>query len=151
MGVGVTYSFKDLVGSLINSAFGVSIPLTAGNVGFGKVTIVMDTERTEHAVAADGTVMPSYLAGDNGKAMFEIQQTSALHHRLLALYNLCVNAANNDDVGGWAATEIVFRTVLDGALHTLTGVSFGKLGDKPYEARGQNVTWTLWAANVVNM
>ena len=69
MGVGVTYSFKDLVGVLVNPVFGVSIPLTGGNIGLGQVTITMTTERTTHDVAADSTVMPSYVAGDNGTGL----------------------------------------------------------------------------------
>jgi hypothetical protein len=150
MSVGVTYSFKDLVGTLTNSVFGVSLPLTGGNLGLGSVTITMATERTVHEVAADGTVMPSYVAGANGEISLEVQQTSPLHHELLNLYNLCVQAANQDDVSGWAATALAFRTLLDGATHLLSGVSFSKIPDKPYHAHGQNVTWRLMAANVVN-
>ena len=149
-GVGVTYSFKDLTGVLTNSVFGVSFPLTGGNVGLGQVTITMNTERTIHDVAADGTVMPTYAAGDNGTAAIEVQQTSALHHQLLSLYNQAVTAASNDDVSGWAATSISFRTLLDGSTHVLSGVSFGKIPDKPYAAHGQKITWQLMAANVVN-
>ena len=151
MGIGVTYSFKDLTGVLTNPTFGVTIPLTGGNVGFGSMTITMTTERTVHDVAADGTVMGSYIAGDNGAVDLEIQQTSTLHHQLLALYNLCVTAANNEDVSGWLSTNISFRTILDGSVHVLSGVSFGKIPDKPYQAAGQKVRWALLAANVVNL
>jgi hypothetical protein len=151
MGIGRTYSFKDLVGVLTNSVFGVTIPLTGGNIGFGSMTITMATERTVHDVAADGTVMGSYIAGDNGTVDMEIQQTSPLHHELLALYNLCVTAANNEDVSGWLSTNISFRTILDGSTHVLTGVSFGKIPVKPYQAAGQKVRWALMAANVVNL
>ena len=150
MGIGPTYSFKDLVGVLTNTEFGVSIPLTGGNVGFGQLTISMATERTAHDVAADGTVMPSYMAGDNGTVSLEIQQTSPLHHALLGLYNLAVLAANNDDVSGWAATNISFRTLNDGSTHILNGCSFNKLPDKPYHAQGQKINWSFMAANVIN-
>ena len=149
--LGVTYSFKDLTGVLTNPTFGVTIPLTGGNVGFGSMTITMATERTAHDTAADGTVMASYLAGDSGAVDLEIQQTSPLHHELLALYNLCVTAANNEDVSGWLSTNISFRTILDGSVHVLSGVSFGKIPDKPYQAAGQKVRWALMAANVVNL
>ena len=146
-----TYSFKDLTGVLTNPTFGVTIPLTGGNVGFGSMTITMTTERTVHDVASDGSVMGSYIAGDNGAVDLEIQQTSTLHHQLLALYNLCVTAANNEDVSGWLSTNISFRTILDGSVHVLSGVSFGKIPDKPYQASGQKVRWALMAANVVNL
>ena len=150
MGQGNTYSFKDLVGTLSNPVFGVSFPLTGGNIGMGRVTITMSTERTAHDVAADGTVMPSYAAGDNGTASLEIQQTSALHHQLLDLYNQAKTAADNDDVSGWAATSISFRTLLDGSTHVLSGVSFGKIPDKPYEAHGTKLTWNLMACDIQN-
>jgi hypothetical protein len=150
MGLGVTYSFKDLVGALTNAVFGVSFPLSGGNVGFGAMTITMSTERTTHDVAADGTVMLSYIAGDNGDVAIEVQQTSPLHHALLSLYNQCVTAANNDDVSGWGSTSISFRTLLDGSTHLATGVSFGKIPDKPYQAQGQKITWRLMAANIIN-
>jgi len=150
MGLGNTYSFKSLVGVLTNSAFGVSIPLTGGNVGFGQMTVTMTTERTAHDVASDGTVMVSYLAGDNGDCAIEVQESSVLHSALLSLYNQAITAANNDDVSGWAATTISFRMLTDGTSHVLSGVSFGKIPDKPYQASGQKVTWRLMAANVVN-
>jgi hypothetical protein len=149
--VGVTYSFKDLTGVITNSVFGASILLSGGNVGFGELTITMTTERTAQDVAADGTVMPSYLAGDNGTVAINVQQTSGLHHDLLDLYNQCVTAANNDDVSGWASTNMSFRTILDGSIHVLSGVSFGKIPDKPYHAAGQRIVWNLMAANIVNM
>jgi len=147
---GITYSFKSLTGVLTNAAFGVSIPLTGGNIGVGSFTIRMSTTRTTHDVAADGTVMPSYVAGDNGEIDIQVQETSVIHRALLNLYNLCVLAANNDDVSGWAATAISFVLLVDGSTHTLTGCSFDKIPDKPYEASGQKMTWKLMAANIVN-
>lgn len=150
MGVGTTYSFKSLVGQLQNAAFGVTLALTGGNIGVGDITITMATERTVHDVAADGTVMPSYVAGDNGAVAVNVQETSSLHTALLSLYNLAVNAANNDDVSGWAATTINFRFLIDGSQHLLSGVSFAKVPDKPYQAHGQRITWNLMAANIIN-
>lgn len=151
MGQGTTYSFKSLTGVLTNPVFGVTIPLTGGNIGAGSFTIRMSTTRTTHDVAADGTVMPSYVAGDNGEVDINVQETSVLHKALLSLYNLCVLAANNDDVTGWAATAISFALLIDGSTHVLTGCSFDKIPDKPYEAAGQRITWKLMAANIVNL
>ena len=151
MGLGVTYSFKSLVGVLVNPAFGVTIPLTGGNIGVGSITIRMATTRTTHDVAADGTVMPSYIAGNNGDIDIQVQETSVIHRALLSLYNLAVLAANNDDVFGWAATSISFTLLIDGSTHLATGVSFEKIPDKPYEASGQKITWKLMAANIENL
>lgn len=151
MAQGATYSFKALVGVLVNAIFGVTIPLTGGSIGAGAFRVRMATERTVHDVAADGTVMVSYVAGDNGSVEVECQESSVLHQQLLALYNLALLAANNDDVSGWAATVISFRMLTDGSQHLFSGVSFQKFPDKPYEAHGQKVTWNLMAANVVNL
>ena len=148
---GNTYSFKDLTGVLTNPVFGVSIPLTGGNIGMGSITIAMTTERTVHDVSADGTVMGSYIAGNNGTIDIEVQQTSTIHHQLLALYNQAIIAANNEDVSGWMATNISFRAILDGSVHILSGVSFGKIPDKPYQAAGQKIRWALLAADSISM
>jgi len=150
MGQGATYSFKSLTGVLTNTVFGVTIPLTGGNIGAGKFVVRMLTERTSQDIAADGTVMTSYEAGDNGELEIEAQESSILHQQLLALYNLAVLAANNDDVSGWAATTIQFRMLTDNSQHLFSGVGFRKIPDKPYEAKGLRVTWNLLAANVVN-
>lgn len=150
MSLGNTYSFKDLVGSIVNPAVGFTQLLSGGGVGFGAVRIIMTTDRTTHDIAADGTVMPSYLAGDNGVVEIEIQQTSPLHKAILGLYNACVVAANADDLAPWAATQITFRTLLDGSFHSATGCSFEKIPDKPYQAQGQKMTWRIMSANIVN-
>lgn len=151
MAVGTTYSFKSLVGVLVNPVYAVTIPLAGGNIGVGEITIRMTTERTTHDVAADGTVMPSYIAGDNGEIDIAVQETSAVHTALLALYNLCVLGANNYDVLGWAATSISFTFLIDGSTHVATGVSFRKVPDKPYAAQGQRITWSLMAASITNL
>jgi hypothetical protein len=148
MSQGITYSFKSLVGVLKNSIVGVVIPLTGGNIGLGGITIRMTTSRTVHDVAADGTVMPSYVAGANGEVDIEVQETSILHKALLTLYNALVLQADLDDILGWAATSISFALLIDGSVHTLTGVSFDKIPDKPYQAAGQKMTWKLLAANI---
>ncbi len=151
MAQGATYSFKALVGVLVNPWFATTVPLTGGNIGAGQFTIRMAQERTYHDVAADGTVMVTYAAGNNGEVDIEVQESSLLHQELLSLYNLAVLAADNDDVTGWAATTISFRMLTDGSQHILNGVSFKKIPDKPYQAQGQKITWSLMAADIVNM
>jgi hypothetical protein len=144
--VQTTYSFKDLVGVLDNPLLGVPFNIAGGNLGTGQITIRMLTARTELDTAADGVVMPSYVAGDSAEITIECQQTSSLHHALLGLYNLTQIAASAGDLAAWAATIIALRTVLDGSGHNLSGVAFQKVPDKAYAAKGQNVTWTLMAA-----
>jgi hypothetical protein len=150
MALGNIYSFKALTGVLTNTVFGTTVLLTGGNIGAGQFTIKMTTDRTVHDVAADGTVMPSYISGNNGEVDIEVQESSILHRALLALYNQAVLAAEGDDVSGWAATSISFRMLTDGSQHVLSGCSFKKVPDKPYQASGQKITWTLPAADVQN-
>ena len=148
--VQTTYSFKDLVGVITSPLLGSPYQLVGGNIGNGSITIRMLTQRTEHEVAADGTVMPSYVSGANAEVTVEVQQTSELHHLLLSLYNQITTAAEGGDVSNWATLLISLRTILDGSAHTLSGLSFQKIPDKPYAPKGQNINWVLMAANAVN-
>lgn len=144
-----TYSFKDLTGVLSNPLLGTPIQLVGGNIGLGEITIRMLTERTDLLTGTDGVVMVTYVPGSSGEVTIQMQQTSQLHHDLLDLYNTLQAAADEGDVSNWAATVINLRTILDGSGHLLSGVGFQKITDKPYAARGQNVTWTFLAADVV--
>jgi hypothetical protein len=146
--VQTTYSFKDLVGVLNSPFLGAPLQLVGGFIGNGEISIRMTTNRTEHETGTDGTVMPSYVAGDAGEITIQMQQTSRLHHALMSLFNQAITAANIGDIANWASMQISLRTIFDGSGHDLFGVSFQKIPDKPYAARGQNVTWTLMAANV---
>lgn len=142
------YSFKDSSGGFADPDAG---PFAfAGQIGVGKFTVAMARERTAHNVAADGDVMVSYIADDSGSVDIEVQQTSALHKFLLNWLNLKITRANNGDVSTWAAATLSIRNITTGTSHTLTGISPGKMPDMPYEAQGQNVTWHLPAANVIN-
>ena len=100
---------------------------------------------------ADGTIMPSYIAGANGDVDIEVQEVSILHKALLSLYNTLVLQADGADILGWAATSISFALLIDGSTHVLTGVSFDKIPDKPYQAAGQKITWKLMATNIVQI
>jgi hypothetical protein len=144
--VNATYSFKDLSGVLRNPSLGSPIQLSGGFLGSDSISIRNLTTRTELLTAADGTVMPSYVPGDSAEIIISVQQTSALHHALIALFNALKVAADNGDVSGWANTSISLRTLADGSFHNLIGVGFDKIADKPYQAHGQNVTWTLRAS-----
>ena len=148
--VNSTYSFKDVVGRLDNPALGTGFTIVGGNIGNGTITIRMLTDRTELETAADGTVMPSYIAGESGEITIEMQQTSALHHALLSLYNTLATAASDGDISNWAGTVLNLRTILDGSGHLATGVGFRKVTDKAYAAKGQNVTWSFMCSSIVN-
>lgn len=144
-----TYSFKDLTGAFVHPIAGTYI-LGGGNIGMGQITISMAQDRTVQDVAADGSVMTSYIAGDNGSCSLEVQQTSDLHDFLVNWFNVCKTLADNGDIANWASAQISIRNIVDGSVHTLSGVSPGKMPDKVYQSQGQKITWVLPAANVIN-
>lgn len=148
--VQTTYSFKDLTGVLSSPLLDGPLQIVGGNIGVGQIAIRMLTQRTEHEVAADGVVMPSYVPGSNAEVTVEVQQTSALHKALLALYNASIAAADGGDVSNWVAATLSLRTTLDGSGHFLQGLSFQKTPDKTYAARGGQVSWVLMSAYTVN-
>lgn len=144
-----TYSFKDLTGAFVHPLVGSYI-LGGGNIGLGQLTIAMTQDRTVQDVASDGSVMVSYMPGDNGTISVEVQQTSDLHNFLLNWFNACKTAADLGDVFNWAAAAISIRNIIDGSTHTAIGVSPGKMPDKTYTAQGGKITWTLPAAKIIN-
>lgn len=149
--ISTTYSFVDTAGSLTNPILGNSPIVFAGEIGMGQFEVEMITPRTVHDVAADGTVMPSYIAGDNGRVTVQVQQTSILHKELLSLYNDLLVAAAGGDVSNWANSTLSLRNTVDGSQHLCTGVSFEKVPNKVYTAEGQKITWPLMSASIQNI
>lgn len=147
--VGNTYSFKDLVGVLTNPVI-TPLQIVGGNIGLGNISIRMLTQRAEFESGADGVVMPSYIPGRSGELTIEVQQTSDLHHALLNLFNNLSNAADGGDLSNTFATVLSLRTILDGSGHLCSGCFFKQIPDKPYASKGQNVTWTVMSADIVN-
>jgi hypothetical protein len=110
----------------------------------GSITTSMATTKTVHEVAADGRVMPSKIAGENGTIVLQIQQTSDLNRWLKKWYNY-INSADSSE---WANTNITIKSNNLGDNTVCTGVSPEKLADKPYQAQGQMITWNLMATNI---
>jgi len=136
-----TYSFKDLTG-VIAHPYATAFKLVGA--GIGEIQIVMTTDRTQHDIAADGSVMVSKIEAFNGTIKISCQQTSDLHKFLIGLQNYLDTAPASQ----WALITIALRNATDGISHFATGVSFGKRADKSYKAQGQNVDWTLHAADI---
>lgn len=139
-----TYSFLDVTGSITHPSVGA---YTFTGEGIGEMSVSMSTDRTAHDVAADGAVMVSKLAGSNGTITIQAQQTSSLHNWLLNWYNY-LYAADTDE---WAQSNILIRAPKMGRSHVATGVSPQKIGDTPYQAQGQRVTWTLMCADLQSL
>lgn len=135
------YSFSDITMTISHPAVGQYV---ASGVGLGSITTSMTTDRSTHDISADGSVMVSKIKGRNGSHAISVQQTSDLNKWLLKLYNYLEFAPTFQ----WARATIVIRSPSMGDLILSTGVSFQKLPDKPYQAQGQQVTWSLMAADI---
>lgn len=138
-----TYSFLDIVGSIHSDVIGDYV---FTGEGAGSVSISKSTERSSHDVAADGSVMVSKIAGNNGNLTIEVQQTSPLHKWLLKWFAAVWDAPTSS----WASTTILLKNASTGASHVCSGVSPNKEADVPYQSQGQRVTWTLMCADIVN-
>lgn len=139
-----TYSFTDLAGSISHPTFGAYL---FDGTGIGSVTISKATDRTAHDVAADGSVMVSKIAGNNGTLTIECQQTSAIHKWLLAWFNALWQLPTSE----WASASITLRNSATGTRHIISGVSPQKEPDTPYQSQGQRVTWNLMCAEITNL
>jgi len=135
------YSFADVSTVVSHPGFGQFV---ATGEGLGSITTEMTTDRTIHDVAADGGVMVSKIKARNGTISMAIQQTSTFHQWLTKLYNYLETA----DTDQWAEIKIIIRTLAMSELETCTGVSFSKLPSNPRQAQGQNLTWSLMAADI---
>lgn len=144
-----TYSFKDSSGAFTHPLAG-AFPF-AGQIGMNQLHVAMATEQTVHDLAADGTIMVSAVAGDNGSLAIEVQQTSLLHQFLLAWYNQIKILRDQGNVQDWATAAVTVRNMVDGSTHVCTGVSPSKIPDKVYAAQGQKLTWNLMCADIQNV
>lgn len=139
-GTTTTYSFDDV--DVVFTHPGVGQYVLSGN-GIGSISVTMQTEKTSHDIAADGSIMISKIPGDNAAIDIEIQQTSAFHKWLVNYYNFVLLAPS----ALWAQAFITIRDKVGGSLITAFDVSPVKKADKPYQAQGQRVTWPFLAGN----
>lgn len=148
--IGTTYSYKDLSGAFESPA--LLAPLVfGGQVGCDTITVTNDTQHGTKDIAADGTVMPSFVAGDGGTVTIVCQQTSIVHKTLLAWLNILKTQSMHGDVSNWANSRMLLRNAVDGSTHDIEGIMPNKIPDKSYAANGQKITWTLEACNIVSL
>ncbi len=138
-----TYSFQDVNIAFDCNSVGAS---SSTGAGLGSISVAMAGEKTVHEVAADGCVMISKILGNNGNIVITMQQTSKLHKYLLRWYNY-INSTSTA-ISEWATMNITIQSNNLGDITKCTGVSPQKLPDRPYQAQGQQVTWTLMAAEI---
>lgn len=135
-----TYSFADYNFSIVSPIGTYSVQ---GN-GVGSVTVTMATTKSIHSVGADGSVMTSKIAGDNGAIAIQVQQTSGLNTFLTKLYN--VLKASPSSV--WTSTQFLITNSAQKEVCTCIGCSPENLPEKPMQAEGQLITWTWLAQNI---
>lgn len=134
------YSFADYN---ITIASPIGTYSVQGN-GIGSATVTMATTKSTHSVGADGSVMTSKIAGDNGMISIQVQQTSGLNSFFNKLYN--VLKASPSSV--WASTQILITNSVQKEVCTCIGCSPENLPEKPMQAEGQMITWNWLAQNI---
>lgn len=141
-----------------NTNFALLHPLAAGPIqaagvsakGVNSYSIRMGVEHSNIQVAADGGIVPSWTPGEWGTIEISMYQTSTLHQEFLALYNAIKAAADAGDTSQTFAGTVVLVSIVDGSVHTATGVSFQKVPDKAYGAQAVPLSWTLHCCDISN-
>lgn len=136
-----TYSFTDIELVLSHPSYG---QFSLNGEGAGSIQINKTTERSTHNVAADGSVMTSKIAGDNGTVVVNAQQTSDLHSWIQGLFNYLKSANTNE----WAQISMTMRAPHMGRNVIGTYGSIQKEPDETFETQGGLLAWTLLFADV---
>jgi putative bacteriophage protein len=131
-----TYSFTDINATIQCPGYG---SYSVQGEGVGDVNVSKNTDRTVHDVAADGSVMASKIAGNNGSVTINAQQTSSLHKFLQGLFNYCWQA----DTSEWTSISMTIEAPKMGKTYYCTGGSFVKEPDEPLQSQGQRVAWSI--------
>lgn len=139
-----TYSFTDCNATISHPSYG---SYTIQGEGIGDLTITKTTDRSVHDVAADGAIMVSKIAGNNGSVNINAQQTSSLHRFLQGLFNYCWSA----DTSEWAQMSMTIEAPKMGKTYYCTGGAFVKEPDEPFQSQGQRVMWGILFADIQRM
>lgn len=137
------YSFEDVTCSFSHPAKGSK---SSTGAGIGSITTSMTGDKTTHETSADGRIFVLRVPGDNGTITVTMQQTSDLHKWLLKWYNY-INGPDSDN-SDWIAMNITIKNNYLREQINCTGVSPQKRPDKPYQAQGQMITWSLMAMEI---
>lgn len=136
-----TYSFSDITATISHPSYG---SYSLQGEGIGDMTISKTTDRSAHDVAADGHIMVSKIAGNNGSVNINAQQTSGLHNFLQGLFNYCWGAPTDE----WAQISMSVTAPKMSKTYYCTGGSFTKEPDEPFQSQGQRVSWNLLFADI---
>lgn len=136
-----TYAFEDISAIISHPGYG---QFSMNGEGIGSFVVSKSTERTSHDKAADGHIMVSKIAGNNGNVVINAQQTSALHNWLQGLFNYLVSTSSDQ----WAQISLTIRSTKMSKTIQCSGGAFQKEPDEPFQDQGQNLSWTLMFADI---
>lgn len=136
MGKHSTFSFTDIEATISHPGYG---SYSIQGEGIGDMSITKLTDRSVHDVAADGSIMTSKIAGNNGNVTINAQQTSTLHNFLQGMFNYLWGASTDE----WAKISLTIRAPKMQKTYYCTGGSFVKEPDEQFQAQGQKLPWVL--------
>ena len=99
-------------------------------------------EHYDFRLIAVTAVLPAFARGEFTDIPWAKEVLGWLNAKLAAL--------NVGNVTNWAAATMSLRNVTTNTFHTCTGVCPTKMPDYPYSAQGQDITWTLPCADILN-
>ena len=136
-----TYSFGDIDFIITHPSRG---QYSLQGEGGGSITVAQANDVTTHDTAADGRVMVSKIATNNGNITINIQQISPLNRWMEQLYVYLRNAPSNE----WAVMTIMVYDRINGERVTCNGVSFQRRAERTYQAQGQQRSWQLMTTDI---
>ena len=131
-----TFSFTDIDATISHPSYG---SYSIQGEGIGDMSISKLTDRSVHDVAADGSIMTSKIAGNNGNVTINAQQTSSLHNFLQGMFNYLWGASTDE----WAKISLTIRAPKMQKTYYCTGGSFVKEPDEQFQSQGQKLPWVL--------
>ena len=136
-----TYSFSDVSFSMHHPSIG---SYSAIGEGIGDFTVSYANSRTAQDVAADGSVMTSKIKAKHGTVALNILQTSDMEDYLEKWWKY-IEVADSSE---YTLMTITIQSTTMGINIVCSGVAPEKPADKPFQAQGQRMSWTLMAENI---
>lgn len=139
-----TYSFTDIEATISHPSYG---SYSIQGEGIGDITFAKLTDRSVHDTAADGNIMVSKIAGNNGNVTINTQQTSSLNNFMQGLFNYVWSATTDE----WAQMSLTMRAPKMQKTYYCTGGAFVKEPDEQFQAQGQRVPWAILFTDIQRM
>jgi len=141
MGNNTTYSFDDFEAVLSHPSVG---QLSLQGEGLGSIAFDYSGDMSQHDTAADGSVMTSKIKVKNGTIVIQVQQTSEAAKWLRKYVNYVDTAKSSE----FARASLIGESKVMDVKHTCSGISPQKRAGASYQQAGQQISFTLMAANM---